>query len=208
MRRRQIGDAFSAHTVGALEELIFESGTSSLMSAWDRAIANQGGSGALVNYYDSFYRMSYDVIGELGFGQSFGILATGDTRIIDMFQELIRLKNVRSLTPFASHMRWMFVRLNRAINALYGLAHDTVTRRKQYIDEFGSPPRTDVLQKLIDARDPTTGEKLDIHSLCSEILLLLVAGTDTTSNTLTWTLMNLLHHPRVYERVTSEIRAA
>ncbi|ORX68577.1 cytochrome P450 [Linderina pennispora] len=36
---------------------------------------------------------------------------------------------------------------------------------------------------------------------------MLVAGTDTTSNTITYAIVHLLHNPSVYKRVTEEVRS-
>ncbi|KAJ2512741.1 hypothetical protein H4217_006718 [Coemansia sp. RSA 1939] len=59
-----------------------------------------------------------------------------------------------------------------------------------------------------NARDPFTGKPIEEVALKAEVLLMVIAGTDTTSNTLTWIMLCLLRHPVVYQRLKSDIRAA
>ncbi|KAJ1766883.1 hypothetical protein IW140_006038 [Coemansia sp. RSA 1813] len=71
----------------------------------------------------------------------------------------------------------------------------------------GGSNHVDLLQRLVNARDPLTGEPIDNESLMAEISVLLIGGTDTTSNTLDWVVLCLLGRPDVYERLKREIRA-
>ncbi|KXN74695.1 cytochrome P450, partial [Conidiobolus coronatus NRRL 28638] len=63
----------------------------------------------------------------------------------------------------------------------------------------------DILQSLIDSKDPENGEGLKDLEIVDECLVLLFGGMDTTANTMTWTLYEILKHPEVYKQVTSEI---
>ncbi|ORX64493.1 cytochrome P450 [Linderina pennispora] len=149
-RRRMLGDAFAAHTMRAVENLVVDAGASALITAWDSEIAKQG-QVARVNYYYAFHRMAVDVIGAVAFGSSFNILKTRNADIID----------------------WL---------------HDTAMK---VVSETGLPPRIDVLQS----------QGLTPPQLESELILMLVAGSDTTGSTLTWIVMNLLHNPECYKRL-------
>ncbi|ORX68578.1 cytochrome P450 [Linderina pennispora] len=205
VRRRQIGDAFAVHTMRAVEDLVVDAGANSLIKVWDAALAEQGDK-ARINYFYSFHRAGFDVIGALGFGQSFNILQTGNTEVIDNMQNAIHLKVLTSMIPFSRFVPALFKEEKQSQNATVQLIRDTIDMRKKLISETGKPPQIDVLQKFIDAKDPVTGEMLADKSLMSEIFLMLVAGTDTTSNTLSWVMMQLMHHPYVYQRVTEEVR--
>lgn len=56
--------------------------------------------------------------------------------------------------------------------------------------------RKDLLHYLINARDPETGEPMPDGELKAEALTQLIAGSDTTSNTLTHLLDLLCRHPK------------
>ena len=50
-------------------------------------------------------------------------------------------------------------------------------------------------------------ESLDDAEVCANITELLMAGVDTTSNTLVWSIYELARHPRHYRRLAAEIES-
>ncbi|KAI8324390.1 cytochrome P450 [Martensiomyces pterosporus] len=214
VRRRQLGNGFAMHTIKALEDLVLEHGVISLSKSWDVQLEEtkqDGGSSTLVNYFYGFHGVGFDVIGSLGFGQSFNVIPEGNMEIADHVQKLLKLLSIRGLFPFFKRIQWRIQwvapQLSHSHDYVTDFVNDAIARRRKMIEETGKPPRVDILQKFIDAHDPVTNEKLDEASLTSEIILLLVAGTDTTSNTLSWTVMYLMHYPEVYNRLRREIRS-
>lgn len=63
----------------------------------------------------------------------------------------------------------------------------------------------DMLSMLLSAEDETTGLPLTEGQICSEILTLAVAGTETTASVLSWVLYELARHPAVEARVLAEL---
>ncbi|KAH8693928.1 cytochrome P450 [Talaromyces proteolyticus] len=61
---------------------------------------------------------------------------------------------------------------------------------------------------LISAKDPETGEPLNIKELGGETATLVVAGTDTTSTALAAALFYLAHYPEAYKKLSAEVRTA
>lgn len=84
---------------------------------------------------------------------------------------------------------------------------DEIIDRRRAAAAQDKTPRSDLLQILLDAqdRDPQGFPYIDV---ISEMLVLLVAGSDTPSGTLTFAIMFLLKHPEAYRRVTEEVWAA
>ncbi|MFE1328498.1 cytochrome P450 [Streptomyces sp. NPDC058735] len=64
----------------------------------------------------------------------------------------------------------------------------------------------DMLSMLLHATDPDSGEPLTPDQICSEILTLAVAGTETTASVLSWVLYELARHPGIEARVLAELR--
>ncbi len=62
----------------------------------------------------------------------------------------------------------------------------------------------DLLDMLLAARYEDTGEPMKEEQLLDEILILVIAGHETTANALTWTLYLLSTHPEILFRVRSE----
>jgi benzoate 4-monooxygenase len=68
--------------------------------------------------------------------------------------------------------------------------------------------RTDLLARLIEARDPQTGKTLDIIDIQTEAFGMMVAGSHTTATTMTFLFYHLLHSPRIMERLVQELDAS
>ncbi|MDF3146198.1 MULTISPECIES: cytochrome P450 [unclassified Streptomyces] len=80
--------------------------------------------------------------------------------------------------------------INTAVDELQASGHDT----------------GDMLSMLLlRAVDEETGEPLTGHQICSEILTLAVAGTETTASVLSWTLYELARHPEIEARILAEL---
>jgi cytochrome P450 len=66
--------------------------------------------------------------------------------------------------------------------------------------------RKDIFQLIKDAKDPETGGSLPINEVVSECTLLIVAGSDTSSTVLAALFFYLAKYPRVYAKLSDEIR--
>ncbi|KAI8058625.1 cytochrome P450 [Syncephalis plumigaleata] len=177
--KRLIGPAFSATSIAELEPLIYE-----------------------------------DVIGEVAFGGSFHTLKAdgNDTahpvfRWINDMTYLGMLKNVfgRLCHP------WIMPKYFESERLLIEFARSIVCERMNSMKDEQATDSTrvkDVLQRLIEAVDPETGNRLDIDQIIAESIVQLLGGTDTTALTLTWTLHFILEHPAIHQRLEHELLAA
>jgi cytochrome P450 len=66
--------------------------------------------------------------------------------------------------------------------------------------------RTDVLSLLLAARDED-GQPMSDQELRDELLTLVLAGHETTANSLAWTFERLLRNPAAYDRLRESVRA-
>lgn len=62
-----------------------------------------------------------------------------------------------------------------------------------------------LVQALIAATDPDTGQPLSDDDICSELLIFMLSGHDTTATMLTYALWELGHHPDMQDRVAAEV---
>ncbi len=90
----------------------------------------------------------------------------------------------------------LLARLDRAI---YGVI--AAARAKQDAEE-----RTDILSLLLAARDEE-GSAMTDEELRDELLTLVLAGHETTANSLAWTFERLLRNPAAYDRLRDEVRS-
>jgi cytochrome P450 len=95
------------------------------------------------------------------------------------------------------------VRFDRAVARLDGIVHRLIAERRA---EGGD--RGDLLSMLLLAQDEEgDGGGMSDRQLRDEVVTLLLAGHETTSNALTWTWYLLSQHPQVEERWRDELRA-
>ena len=64
-----------------------------------------------------------------------------------------------------------------------------------------------LVRALITAADPLTGQPLSDDDICHELVLFILAGHDTTSTTLAYSLWALGHHPAIQDQVFDEVSA-
>lgn len=89
----------------------------------------------------------------------------------------------------------------RAANArLHRLAAEILASARREPDRDAP-----LVRALIDARDPETGGRLDDDEICHELVLFMLAGHDTTSTTLCYSLWALGHHPDIQAAVHAEV---
>jgi cytochrome P450 len=71
----------------------------------------------------------------------------------------------------------------------------------------GETERKDFFYYLLNSKDSETGTKFTMPELWAEVNLLIVAGSDTTSTSLSATLFYLLNNPSCLRQLTEEIRS-
>ncbi|KAJ2545065.1 hypothetical protein EV175_005838, partial [Coemansia sp. RSA 1933] len=207
IRRRQLGNAYSMPCIRSYEDKILQHGVLSVISLWDSHLKRATDSGkkaqVSVNYYYDFHSISFDIIGVLGFGNSFNILSSGDTSIINMVRNGLTREVVQSFIPLLEKLLHC---LGIQKNSRSGLVSMTT---KAILERMDSKERhMDILQRLVDAHDPLSGKRMDVKTVAKDLALLLIVGTDTTSNTLSWIILYLLHNTAIYKRLKKEVRSA
>lgn len=98
---------------------------------------------------------------------------------------------------------WVPTRRNRlfvqAVRELDDVVLDIIAERRRAPDAH-----PDLLGMLMAARDEDTGEGMDDKQLRDEVMTLLLAGHETTSNLLCWTWLLLTENPDALERLQAE----
>jgi cytochrome P450 len=93
-------------------------------------------------------------------------------------------------------LKWALASVDRAVYAV--IAH----RRAAHVPG----ERNDILSLLLDARDED-GDALTDEELRNELLTLVLAGHETTANTIAWTFERLVRNPEAYGRLRDAVRS-
>lgn len=152
-------------------------------------------------------------MGDLVFGKAFGTLGAKpeNRNAIRLLGRAARRNYVVGAMPFLykSEMeRWLppfrCLWLDRL--QYFGFGKQQVMERSQSkaLDNLG---RKDIFHYLLHAKDPETGEGLPPSELWMEGNTLIVAGSDTSSTTMSATLYYTLRNPGCLQRLAKEVRS-
>jgi cytochrome P450 len=89
---------------------------------------------------------------------------------------------------------------DKAKSRMRGIIDQTISDYRKAGGDQG-----DVLSILVSARDETTGQGLSDREIHDQVMTVLIGGTETTGNTLAWTLHLLAEHPEIEERLHTEL---
>jgi cytochrome P450 len=153
-----------------------------------------------VDVYPLMHKLAFEIV----INSLFNIKVPQETRddlndFINEVQAFI-IKDLRQ-----PHKSWWFKlsgevkrNLKRAEKAR-SIIRDIINTRKQSNEKFN-----DLLDMLLDARYEDTGEPMHEDQVIDEILIVLIAGHETTANALSWSLYLLANHKTELEKLKQE----
>ncbi|KAG5637677.1 hypothetical protein H0H81_003645 [Sphagnurus paluster] len=174
--------------------------------------------------------LAFDIVGDLAFGAPFGMIAAAkDVAKVprnqegamdsygkdDSDEDAVEVPAVKILNgrgeysmalgvlppwwrPFVRMIPW-YRRGSKDVKTLAGIAIMAVKKR------LASPTdRVDLLSKLKAGRD-SNGNPMGREELTAEALTLLIAGSDTTSNSTCAIIYHLAHNPHIQQRLHHEL---
>lgn len=164
-------------------------------------------SGQPLYITEEMMELTLEIVGKTLFSLDLtGAADSVGTAFYDASQQLMIL-NSRPLSPYTVKIPWIpsTRRLNRATAVLDAVVNDIIEQRRQRVGSDGDSSGDDLLGMLMDARDEETGARMDDKQLRDEVMTLMLAGHETTSTALSWTLYLLSQHPEQRERLEEEI---
>jgi cytochrome P450 len=94
------------------------------------------------------------------------------------------------------------IRYRQVIHQLDQSIYHLIQERRKVEEDTG-----DLLSMLMAAKDEEDGSQMNDQQLRDEIITLMLAGHETTANTLSWTWMLLSQNPHVQEQLLAELQA-
>ncbi|MBT9186073.1 cytochrome P450 [Pectobacterium punjabense] len=172
------------------------------------ALAESGETIALV---EEFKRYTVDITSLLAFGEDVNTLEQGDNPLSQSLRRLFPVINGRSSALFPL---WRYIRRERDKQF-----DASLSQIREYVDEFiyHQRKRIRLNPQLVDApenmlqvmlAEQKKDETLKDDDIVANAITLLIAGEDTTANTLTWMSFLLCSAPSVEERVFQECKEA
>jgi cytochrome P450/nitrite reductase/ring-hydroxylating ferredoxin subunit len=164
-----------------------------LRDRWTAAAAR----GAPVDIQDDLMRFTVDVTTQLVFGRDLDTLGRGDD-VIQRHLELVFPTFARRLNAVIPY--WRLVRLpvdrrvERAIAALRDWLRDLITETRAALANAPDRPPANFLESMLAARDEADKPFSD-EVIFGNAMQMLLAGEDTTANSLAWAVHLLCERP-------------
>lgn len=160
-------------------------------------------AGEEVNVPDDMTRFTLDSIAIAGFGYRFNSF---EKEALDPFLEslataLIECMNKTTRLPIQQRFaKKSQARLAEAIATMNALVDEVIAERRAHPTDGG-----DLLNLMLTAKDPESGEGLTDLNIRYQILTFLIAGHETTSGMLSFAFYQLLRHPHILAQAYAEV---
>jgi cytochrome P450 len=196
-QRRLIQPLFTRNQVASYAEVVTAE-VAAVAGRWERAARD----GRNVDANAEMVGLALRVVGRAIFGDD---VAKASAVLDSSFPLLNRRVLRRTMSPLVVPASWPTPdnrRAARAQRALYAVVDDLIAQR-----ERDGAVGEDLVSRLLRARDSDSGGAMDLQQVRDEALIFLLAGHETTSTVLTFTLHLLGRHPSEQQLVHDEIDA-
>ena len=177
-----------------------------LQQRWDKAVCSE----AEIDLSDDLKRYTVDIIAGLAFGTDVNTIASGEDRIqqhLDLILPMIARRSL-AMIPYWRYLKLPSDRrLDRSVLALKTAIGELIAAAHERLD--ADPGRRAHPANLLEAMLVAAGEPdsgVTDQTVSGNVTTMLLAGEDTTANTIAW-MLSLLHaHPDALQRAQQEVR--
>ncbi|KAH9936872.1 cytochrome P450 [Epithele typhae] len=214
-QRKAISPAFSNVAIKRMTAIFYDS-VYKLKTAWDNQLA--GADAAVIDVEAWMNHVSLDSIGIAGFSHDFRSLDGQRSDIAEVFDAMGRVKpSVLSalviffgnvfpvLWKLPTEMRRLQRKMNRSMEQIAVVLLENTRRELRGLGETGKEEKS-IIGLLIKAEDQEASLPMSQEEIMAQALLIL-AGYETTSISLTWALIELCRKPEMQARLRDELRA-
>jgi cytochrome P450 len=195
-QRRISSPTFRRDQISGLAGLIVE-GASALGDQWAER------PGEIIDAVPAFHRLAMRIAGRAFLGEDVGPNAES---IRTQFDRAITITTRRVLSPWATPI-WVptptNLRLRASLAEIDRVVGGIIEHRRGQADKGD-----DFLGRLMSATDEESGTSMSDLQLLNEVKTLFIAGFETVSTALSWSLYELGRHPEWQRRVREEARVA
>jgi cytochrome P450 len=178
-----------------------------LRSRWQKAAR----ADAAINLQADLMRFTVDAIAGLAFGKEINTLESGED-VIQRHLDKVLPAIFRRAFSFFPYWRYVKLRADRelehSVAVIQTTIHEFVAQARQRLREnpqLRAQPRNLLEAMVLAADQPDSG--LGDQQVVGNVLTMLLAGEDTTANTLAWMIDLLQRNPQALRRLCDEVRA-
>ena len=174
---------------------------------WRRAVD----AGSAIDLQADLMRFTVDAISGLAFGAEMNTLESDDAIIQRHLDKIFPALFRRLMAPLPTWRWWQtaadreldtsVTSVNRSIDGFVAAARDRLAADPQRREA----PRNLLEAMIVAADDPDSG--IGDAEVAGNVMTMLLAGEDTTANTLAWAIWLLRHNPAALDRARAEVDA-
>lgn len=170
-----------------------------LINKWARLNSND-----TIDVADDMTRLTLDTIGLCGFNYRFNSFYRQDHS--PFIESMVRaLNEAMQKSSRLKIQNLLMVKTKRQfqddIQTMFSLVDQIIEERKA----SSAPEEVDLLARMLNGKDPETGEMLDDENIRYQIITFLIAGHETTSGLLSFALYFLLKNPESLQKAYEEV---
>ncbi len=205
-QRRMVMAGFAPHAIKAYFPSLVKVALR-LRERWIKAAR----AGHALGLDDELKRYTVDIIAGLAFGTEVNTIDGGEDVIQRQMDVILPAVARRSIAPFPY---WRYVKLpqdrklDRSMKFMLGAIDRLIVEARTRME--ADPARREKPQNLLEAMIAAAdqgGSGVDDVAVAGNVATMLLAGEDTTANTIAWVLYLLTRHPASMARVREEVAA-
>ncbi|KAG2344474.1 cytochrome P450 [Suillus weaverae] len=218
-QRKALTPAFSNAAIRKLTSVFYDSAYK-VKSAWNTDLESSKDGNAIIEVQNWMNHISLDTIGIAGFSHDFGSLDGKHASVTEVFDSFGSSPQASALHrvffllgsafPIIAKIPTKRTKLSKKLNVTMGeISNDLLlrSRREKDVNVKEAEEEKSIIGLLIKAE----GQEAELHMPEEEVIaqmkVLLLAGYETTSVSLTWALIELSRHPDVQTRLREELLA-
>ncbi|KAM0133962.1 hypothetical protein ACHAP3_005678 [Botrytis cinerea] len=210
--RRPLSAGFSISFLNAMEPLMKSCVDFMVEILESRCITNTESEDgrAVVDMFCMLGNLTMDVMSATLFGGSFGLVINEDPHVKNLFLDRLRRVYIDVILPFVKYIPFIpspVQEMDRMIDEIIKTRRAEMRRGTNGVGGEKAKEKKDLLQIFLDANESDPTGFTDKH-LMEEMRLFMIAGSDTTGTTCTFTLLLLLNNPSKLHLLTQEILSA
>ncbi|TFY51287.1 hypothetical protein EVJ58_g10649 [Rhodofomes roseus] len=213
--RKALSPAFSNAAIRRLT-LVFYDSAYKLKTAWDGIIDAESGDKAVIDVERWMNYVSLDTIGIAGFSHDFGTLLGKPSAVANTFNDFANLKPsllggamqfvVGMVFPWVTKLPTDFRKLIDRLNEGMGeIAEELLENSRKESEGKIKTEDKSIIGLLIKAEKTDSELHMSEDEVLSQMKVLILAGYETTSISLSWCLLELCKKPEVQQKLREEL---
>ncbi|KAG2151472.1 cytochrome P450 [Suillus clintonianus] len=213
-QRKALTPAFSHAAVRKLTSVFYDSAYK-VKNAWDTDLQSSKDGNTIIEVQNWMNHVALDTIGIAGFSHDFGSLDGKHASVTEVFDTFGNnppsaanqaISLLASAFPIITKIPSKRTKLIKKLNVTMGeISKDLLIRSRQEKDVSERDEEKSIIGLLIKSESQGAELHMSEEEVVSQMKVLVLAGYETTSVSLTWALIELSQHPDAQTRLREEL---